>query len=270
MLKGSGKIARGVLQCRALVNEFSPDAVVGFGSFYTLPVLVAAKLQKIPIVLHEQNSIPGKVNRLFSPYARVTGLTFPESASHLKGPTRLVDFPLRSCGEDDPWRYFGLEPGRKTLLIFGGSQGAKRLNALFLEAVKELDDVQVLHFGVETTLYQELGIPHVVKPFEPKMHLALAIADLAITRAGAGTIAELNHTKTPAILVPFPYATDNHQEKNARAFVGGEVYIEKELSAETLVHAIRTFPFAEKRARLEQQKTTNPTLSSLIEEITNG
>ncbi len=273
LLRGSGHILKGVRQSQKIIRSFDPDIVVGFGSFYTLPLLVAAKLQNIPIVLHEQNAIPGKVNRLFSRFAHTTAITFPETANMLQGNARHVRFPIRPRLEDeDPWSYFGLEKGRLTLLVFGGSQGARRLNELFVEALPQLSGFQVLHFTGNFPvgdIYQKLGIPHCVKAFEPKIHLAMQIADLAVTRAGAGTIAELIEYETPAILIPFPFAAENHQEKNAMHFPGGATYLESALTAEKLAKAILSFPIEEKKQDLQQYKKScyHDSLTEVIKEL---
>ncbi|MCH9627424.1 MAG: UDP-N-acetylglucosamine--N-acetylmuramyl-(pentapeptide) pyrophosphoryl-undecaprenol N-acetylglucosamine transferase [Chlamydiales bacterium] len=274
VLLRSGHIVKGVQQSRQIVRSFAPDAIVGFGSYYTLPLLVAGVWQKVPIILHEQNTVPGKVNRLLSRFAKTTAITFPESSTWLRGKTQLVPFPLRPQPSGDPWSYFGLEKGKPTLLVFGGSQGADHLNTLFLDALPYLSDYQILHFTGKACdkiepLYQKRGPQYCVKPFEPMMHLAMQIADLAVTRAGASTLAELLDQQTPALLIPFPYATDNHQEKNARHFVGGEVYLEKELTAEKLAEAILRFPIKEKKEAMDtlKHKQTHISLAQVIEEV---
>lgn len=273
MLRGSRRILMGMRQSRKILRDFAPDVVVGFGSFYTLPLLLAAKQRKIPIILHEQNAVPGKVNRLLSRFAHTTTLTFPVQ---IRGATRLVHFPLRPrCKAEDPWKDFGLEKGRRTLLVFGGSQGARRLNELFLEALPYLSGFQVLHFTgtqVEGVEKHYENIPHCVRAFEPNLLEAMRIADLAICRAGASTIAELTETETPAILIPFPYATDNHQEKNARHFPGGEVFLEKDLTGKKLAETINAFPLEEKRRQIRQfkQKRNLMHLSDVIQDVLNG
>ncbi len=274
MLRGGRQIFKGVCESRKILRAFSPDIVVGFGSFYTLPLLLAAKQKGLPIILHEQNAALGKVNRLFSRFAHTTALTFPV---HVSGGARLVHFPLRAVQERlDPWEYFGLEKGKPTLLVCGGSQGALRLNTLFLSALPHLPGYQVLHFTGKNSENVEKhyeGIPSYVKPFESNLQLAMEIADLAICRAGASTIAELTETQTPALLIPFPYATDNHQEKNARHYPGGKVYLESELTGEKLAGLIKTFPLEEKKKQIQnfKQKRNLMHLSDVIQDVlTNG
>lgn len=278
LLRSASRIVKGSFQSHQIIRSFSPDLVVGFGSFYTLPLLLAAKMHRIPIILHEQNAHAGRVNRLFSRFAHTTAVTFPVD---LKGNLQQVRFPLRSQKKEDPWHYFGLERGEPVLLVYGGSQGALRLNELFLEAITHLSGYQVLHFtGDHFTgekcesiqrFYEKLGIRHCVKPFEPNIHLALEIADLAICRAGAGTIADLIEKERPAILIPFPHATADHQRKNGLHFVGGEVYVERELTAERLAKAISNFPLLEKKQAIQNYKKNNDLidLSDLIRDIIN-
>ena len=265
VLKKGIKIVKGLRQSLFILRRFAPDVVVGFGSFYTLPVLLAALKHKVPIILHEQNSIPGKVNRLFSKFSHTTTITFPESAKYLKGTPIEVAFPIRKKTFQEgmsAWDYFGLTPNQRTLLVFGGSQGAAKLNTLFLAAAEKLTlPFQVLHFtGKQTDVektkahYRKLGIRHCVKAFEPFLEEAMQIADMAIARSGASTIAELIESATPAILIPFPFATENHQVKNGDHFVkkvgGGWMYLEHTLDAETLA-AIITQGF-EKEAQIKK------------------
>lgn len=236
-------------QSLRILKEFQPDVVVGFGSYYTLPILLAAKCLRIPIVLHEANSIPGKVNRLLARVATVTGIHFPETAKFLGGSVVEVGMPLRAEFSLMPSRreeaalYYGLSPTRQTLLVFGGSQGAQAINALFPEALRGLD-LQVVHItGHEESAkameekYRASGFPVAVKGFETRMDLAWHLADLAVARSGAGTVAEMIEFEVPTLFIPFPYAADQHQDKNAETLVmhGRAVKLDqKGLSAEGL------------------------------------
>lgn len=233
------------------MRRFRPEVVVGFGSYHTMPVLLAARLLGVPIVIHEQNAFPGRVNRLMAPFARRVAVHFPESEEHLKTPCSWVGMPLRSSLKEKRARsealaYFGLEERRTTLLIFGGSLGAKKLNQLASEAAANLkEELQLIHLtGSEEEkeryerIYQESGVLAKVKSYETRMDMAWSAADLAITRAGAATIAELVEGSVPAITVPYPGAQDNHQELNARALfrktAGGVCLLERELTKERL------------------------------------
>lgn len=287
-LKALKHIFKGVLQSRKILRAFKPDLVVGFGSFYTLPLLLAALFERIPFMLHEQNAIPGKVNRLLARWAKTTAITFPGSSERLKGKTQETQFPLKKPIQSDAWTYFGLQPDKLTLLVFGGSQGAAQLNDLILKMVQKepLPPFQLLHFaGNNTSLaelercYKALGIIHTVKAFEPHMELALSIADLAITRAGAATIAELIEWEVPALLIPFPHASEDHQTKNGEHFVkcvqGGSLFSERSLDSNRLASVICSYTENErmqKKKNIQHYKLrqTLIPLSHLIMEISHG
>lgn len=231
--RSMGHIAQGVWQSTRIIKAYKPDLVVGFGSFYTLPTLLSAKLQNIPIILHEANRIPGKVNRLLSKYVALTGVHFPDTGQHLKGNTCQASIPLREgykigvISPAEARNYFQLDPDLLTLLVFGGSQGARAINQLFFDAAISLPasivrQLQVLHITGDSVLqkrlqdkYTEHGIKACVKVFETRMDMAWRAADLMVSRAGAGTVAEQLEFEVPGILIPFPHAADNHQEKNA-------------------------------------------------------
>jgi UDP-N-acetylglucosamine--N-acetylmuramyl-(pentapeptide) pyrophosphoryl-undecaprenol N-acetylglucosamine transferase len=211
----------------------------------------------VPIVLHEANSIPGKVNRYLSSWAEVTAVHFPETQHLLKGPSVEVGMPLRdgfrhaSIPREEAIRHFGLDPERKTLLVFGGSQGATSINRLVEGAVGQLNlqNFQILHIAGDVNILDELetfyatkNIRACVKPFENRMELAWQAAHIVICRAGAGAVAEQMEFEVPGILIPFPHAADNHQEHNADfmcATVGGAVkLLEKDLTASRLAACI--------------------------------
>lgn len=238
------QLTRGVRQSLLLIKEFKPSLVIGFGSFYSFPLLVAARLKKIPYLLVESNAIPGKVNRLFSASAKSSLLQFDACKQHLKGKCELADLPIwasdpneKTPTKEEALAYYGLEKGHFTLLVFGGSQGAMAIN----DAVSRLEvdfPIQVIHFsGGEEDLakrYHERGIKAVVKQFEDKMEYAWKAADLAICRSGASTLREVMAYRVPAILVPWPGATDQHQLKNAKLFANegaSQLVLEKELKA---------------------------------------
>ena len=254
LIKG-GKVAKGIVSSCQIIRSFSPNLVVGFGSFYSLPTLIAAKLCRIPFVLHEQNIIPGRVNRFLSRFATFSSVTFSETRGRLKGVTILTHFPLRfkEANKDVAYASLGLEKGRLTLLIHGGSQGAARINQLIFQAaclLKEaLPPFQVIHIvgskedeKRSQICWDRLGCPHYIRQFEHQMDLVMSVTDLLIGRAGASFLAEQIASETPGLLIPYPYATDNHQEMNANHFVhevlGGDFLIEREATPQLLVTKI--------------------------------
>jgi UDP-N-acetylglucosamine--N-acetylmuramyl-(pentapeptide) pyrophosphoryl-undecaprenol N-acetylglucosamine transferase len=259
VLKGLGSlwtIGRGIAESLRLLREIAPDLIVGFGSFYTFPVLVAAQMRRRPIVLFEPNAIPGKVNRLFSRFAQFSAVQFPLARQGMRGDVRVVDVPRGRGGLVDPARardYFYLRPHRPTILIFGGSQGSEAINRAVARATQGLaregEEFQVIHIaGTSASAqalrdhYQKMGIPSCVKAFEEKMDLAWSAADLVICRSGAVSVAEQIGFSVPAIFIPFPRAADNHQMANAQFVesLGGAVVMpEKHLSADGLQREIR-------------------------------
>lgn len=260
VFRAARKITSGIAESRRILKSFKPDVVVGFGSYHTLPVLAATRLLRIPMVLHEGNSIPGKVNKLFSRYARVTGLHLPEAAEFLKGKTLVTGMPLRGGydpkygSQEEARKYFRLDPNTFTFLVFGGSQGALALNLLFSNAIvdhlsKRTKRYQIIHLTGDAILAEELeqlyereGVRAYVRDFESNMDKAWQASDLIVSRAGASTIAEQMQMEVPGILVPYPHATDGHQDRNADHMVnevGGAIKCyEAELTSERLAEAV--------------------------------
>lgn len=247
------KIVKGFYESCKLIKRFQPDLVVGFGSYHTFPALLSAKWSKRPLLLHESNSIPGLVNRLFAPFAEAIAVQFTETAKHLRGQALPTRMPLRKAFREKKVprhtakAYFELDPEKLTLVVFGGSQGADAINRLVSESVRFLPpNFQVVHFtggwceGFKKK-YAELNVPACVKPFETQMEMAWQAADLLIARAGASTIAELIEFEVPSLLIPYPHAADNHQEHNARFLVDRQAAMmskESELDPEKLALAI--------------------------------
>ncbi len=252
---------RGASRARSFVK--GADAVLGMGGYVSVPVSLAANREKVPLVIHEQNAVLGLANRLAARWARVVGLSFREAGRHLPKRVRAVTVgnPVRAsiarAAERTPElrtearRELGLEDGRTTILIFGGSQGAVRLNraAIDLAAiVRDRADLQILLVaGVRNHAELQKEVPTsgplLVRsvPFLDRIELAYSVADLAVARSGATTIAELSTCGVPAVLVPYPYATANHQEANARALEragGAVVLLDEQTDGTTLAGVI--------------------------------
>ncbi len=285
-------LLQGVKESLKLLEEFSPDCVIGFGSFHAFPLLTAATLKKLPLILFESNRIPGKVSRLFSRFAKVTALYFPEAAKSLKGEHAFVEMPMQyQCTQGDPEearRYFGLDPSLPTLLVFGGSQGALAINALLMQVVEERSEIpfQVIHFvGKEEACqeirkhYEAFQVPACVKAFEPRMDLAYFAATLAITRSGAATLAELLTFKVPSVIIPYPHAAEGHQLENAKFLqdcVGGSLYYEeKNLDPGSFRDEVFSLLKQNSEKRIQMQRALEtfskeekrPSLSTLVQEL---
>jgi UDP-N-acetylglucosamine--N-acetylmuramyl-(pentapeptide) pyrophosphoryl-undecaprenol N-acetylglucosamine transferase len=210
------------------VARFRPRVVICTGGYVCGPVGIAAWIWSCPLVLQEQNSLPGITNRVLSRVSRQVFLAYPEAVLRVGGRERIrVGNPTRPglCRRDagDSRRGFGLRPERPTLLVLGGSQGARGINLAVKEALETLmtKDLQViwqsgkLQYEMATAAAQPWpGRVHVV-PFIQNMAEAYSAADLVIARSGATTLSELNLLGVPAILVPFPTAAESHQERNA-------------------------------------------------------
>lgn len=263
------KIGQGVWQSLCYLKKEKIDLVVGFGSYHSFPPLTAATLLRLPFVLCEANLLPGRVNRHFAKMAKWTAVQFLEASTLLSAKTEWVDFLCEkfrniTSSKKIAAAYFGLSETLPTLLIFGGSHGASRINQKIVEVIPRLPgQFQVIHLIGKKDNQQEIekvylqnNIPHVVKPFEDHMEHAYTLATFAIARAGASTLAELIYFQLPALLIPYPFATDNHQVKNGRYFVdtvqGGTLLEEKDLN--NLEQALEPFfdPkfLSEKRAKL--------------------
>lgn len=224
------KFWRAYRDSRKLIRDFRADAVLGMGGFTSTPPIMAGRRLGKPTFIHESNSIPGKANRLTARYCSAVFVGMEVCQKHFPGKTcHLVGTPvrdeLRKPGEPRAARQrFGLHPDRFTMLIVGGSQGARGLNRAVYAALPEFqpDEIQFLHLsGVEDeaevrAAYEKTGLTHHVAAFCDQMHDALHAADAALCRSGASTLSELAYFGTPAILVPYPHAAENHQTFNAQ------------------------------------------------------
>jgi len=260
IFKSVFQLVKGVKHSFSLLKKEAPDLVVGFGSFHSFPILCAARLQKKKVALFESNAFPGKVNRLFSASADYTAVVFPKAQDHLNGKVVEVAMPVRQAPHllsiEAAAGYYGLDPRYPILLIFGGSQGALAMNEQVLKSIELLKPhdhhFQVIHItGKPETVdtfknaYASLSIKACVKAFETNMPAAYQAASFAICRAGAATISELIAYEVPSILIPFPFAADDHQAKNAHFFqreVKGGVHLpEKGLTKQVLAMEIYRF-----------------------------
>jgi UDP-N-acetylglucosamine--N-acetylmuramyl-(pentapeptide) pyrophosphoryl-undecaprenol N-acetylglucosamine transferase len=226
-----------VVGCRPLVE--GSDVVVGMGGYVSVPVAVAAIQARRPLVLHEQNAVPGLANRALARAARTVALSFAEAERMFPRSARtiLTGNPVREpilavpsereVLAKEAREELGLDADRKTVLVVGGSQGALNLCRATVDALDRLGhrrDLQILlltgnaHLEAVTRSLVP-GREPIVRafPFLDRMELAYAVADLVVARAGATTIAELTVCGLPSMLIPYPYATGRHQEANARA-----------------------------------------------------
>ena len=221
-------LPRGVVRCFKILAEFRPQVVVGVGGYASGPGMAAALLKRVPTLAFEPNAMPGLANRLIGKRVSAAAVNFPPACTYFRN-AEVTGIPVRKeffAVADAP------RSGAPNLLIFGGSQGARVFNALLPQIVHELlaaiPGLTILHQAgakhVEATqaAYAASGADPVrwqVHPFLDEMSRRFAEADLVLARSGASTVAELSAAGKPALLVPFPFAADDHQRKNAEVMV---------------------------------------------------
>ncbi|UOQ61103.1 UDP-N-acetylglucosamine--N-acetylmuramyl-(pentapeptide) pyrophosphoryl-undecaprenol N-acetylglucosamine transferase [Leucobacter rhizosphaerae] len=234
-LRFPARFARAVREVRARIRERRIDVVVGFGGYAAAPAYRAARAEGVPVVIHEANAKPGLANRLGARSTEYVAVTFP--GTPIRG-ARVTGMPLRPeiTGLDraalrtSAREHFGLDPERTTLLVTGGSLGARAINQGISGAAAELvgAGVQVLHVWGGLTEVEDPGVAgyHVI-PYCDRMDLAFAACDLAVSRAGSTTVSELAGLGVPAILVPYGHG-NGEQRFNAASVVdaGGAILVE--------------------------------------------
>jgi UDP-N-acetylglucosamine--N-acetylmuramyl-(pentapeptide) pyrophosphoryl-undecaprenol N-acetylglucosamine transferase len=226
------RFARGILDCRTLFAEFKPAAVLGMGGFTSIAPIMAGRLSGLPVFVHESNAIPGKANRLNARLAGSWLAGFEECASRIPSvPCTVTGTPVRGAflrhpSREEALKKFGLSPERQTVLVMGGSQGAAGVNLAVMEAAARLErgSVQFLHITgmadeeAVATFYRSQRIPAWTGAFLHAMQDAYSAADLAIARSGAASLTELSFFGLPSILIPYPFAAEDHQTRNAEIF----------------------------------------------------
>jgi UDP-N-acetylglucosamine--N-acetylmuramyl-(pentapeptide) pyrophosphoryl-undecaprenol N-acetylglucosamine transferase len=243
-IKAIFKLPYSLIQSINIIKRFSPGFVLGVGGYSAGPVCLAARLMKIHGAIHEQNSFPGLTNRLLCRIMDMVFISFEESRAYFPaGAVFLTGNPIRSGFLTEKKEDIKNEKSF-TILVTGGSQGAKAINRAFLEALgilkdRGIDPLVIHHTGemdfnwvVEE--YQKRGLRGDIVPFIRDMPGAYRNADIFVGRAGAGTIFELAAMGKPSILIPYPYAANRHQEANARALAGiggAEMLLQDDLSA---------------------------------------
>lgn len=266
-LKGAAALLKSYFQCRKILADFRPDIVLGVGGYSSGPLLMAAGGIPCRRFIHEQNAIPGFTNKILARFVEKAFISLNESARYLPGgKSLLTGNPLRreiveSCGRQS-------EPStgnadNLNLLVFGGSAGAHSINMAMIEALPLLEDVrerlEITHQTGEQDLaemdaaYRSFGYSAQVLPFIHDMAGAYGKADLIVCRAGATTVAEVTACGKPCIFIPFPFATDDHQRKNAEALVekgAGFMLLNRDLSGSNLAHMLRDLLADRERLRL--------------------
>ena len=252
------KFISGLLACLKMCRSFKPDAVLGMGGFTSTGPILAGRMSGVPTFIHESNAIPGKANRLNAWLAQQVLLGFEECARYF--PNKVVEVtgtPIRDSLRKPVDRSCALENlrlknGWRTILVMGGSQGAHGINEAVAAALPRFAEkqVQFIHLtGKEDenhicACYQKEGIPAFVSAFYDRMEEAYTVADLAVARSGAASLTELSYFGLPTILIPYPFAAENHQFFNAEIFARhgvAEVLEESRVNGDTLSSLIDRF-----------------------------
>ncbi len=229
------KLLKSIRQASKIVKEFNPHAVVGVGGYASGPVLFAAQRKNIPTLVQEQNSYAGLTNKILARKANKICVAYPDmqkffpadKISYTGNPIRK-DILNLAGKKEKAFAHFGLETGKKTLLVLGGSLGSRTLNQAVLKDMKALNEVgyQVLwqsgkfYFKEMLDKTEAAGLKHIhLREFIREMDLAYAAADVIVSRAGALSVSELSLVGKPVIFIPSPNVAEDHQTKNAMAFV---------------------------------------------------
>ncbi|MDD2400611.1 MAG: undecaprenyldiphospho-muramoylpentapeptide beta-N-acetylglucosaminyltransferase [Clostridia bacterium] len=292
-IKAGWKAIKSFWDSRKLIRKYSPQLVIGTGGYVCLPVVWAAATLGIPTLIHEQNTMPGLTNKFLA--SRVNGvlLTFPESKKYfsakLKNRLYVTGLPVRASilqiEREEGLKHLGFSSKKITLLGIGGSRGAKSINNAMLHVCKKFKGdprLQILHITGQAgyskfcTKLRKAGINVVengnliIKPYLNDMGYALACTDLCVGRAGATFLSEMTIKGIPGILVPYPYATENHQEYNARTLVkdgAAEIILDKEITGESLLEAIENIIFDEEKLKIMAEKSKKAGKPEAIREI---
>ena len=241
MLKASKSIVKfpnSFFQARNIIKDFEPDIIVGTGGYVSFPIVLAGTFMGIKTIIHEQNAYPGLANRNLAKRVDRVLLTFPEASQYLDSENiKITGLPVRKqmmhTDKQQSRQSLGLDQNLFTILAFGGSLGAKTINNALLDFIdrsrgEKLQIIWITGEAAYEEIQEKLTEKYDLKTIRPQITLlpymnnmeqAMGAADLAVCRAGASTVSELEVIGLPAILVPFPFAADNHQEKNARALV---------------------------------------------------
>lgn len=299
MLKASKsliKFPKSFFQAFNIIKEFKPDVVLGTGGYVSFPVVLAGTFFNCKTMIHEQNVYPGLANRNLASRVDYIFLTFEETKKFLKGTQiKVTGLPVRQeiieVQKDVALRNLQLTD-KFTLVAFGGSRGAMSINNAMLDVLEKYkndEDIQIIwitggagYEDIKRKLEENIdleGMKLVLRlfPYMYNIEEALAVSDLAVCRAGASTLCELAILGLPAILVPYPYAAEGHQEKNARALKekkAAEMVIDEYLDGDTLykkVEYLRNNPNILEEMRANLRKEAKPqALRDIVEIIVNS
>lgn len=264
-----------IFRVRQLLKTAEIDLVFTTGGYIAAPAIIAARLEGIPVIIHEANFIPGKVTRWLSPFCHTVALGFEGTAQYLRrGKTLWVSTPVRQQFRSPQPLDLPIPEGVPLIVVAGGSQGAVAVNKLVRQCASPCLEkgAYIVHLtGDRDPDVDSFTHPHYFAlPFYDNMAGLLQRADLAVSRAGAGTLTELAITQTPAILIPFPYAAEDHQTYNGRVFLekgGAILYPQQQLTAQILQEKVLELLASPKRLQEMAQNMGKLALGDSAERI---
>jgi UDP-N-acetylglucosamine--N-acetylmuramyl-(pentapeptide) pyrophosphoryl-undecaprenol N-acetylglucosamine transferase len=276
---------KGMKQCRKIIQEKKVDVVLGMGGFTSFIPLYSGRKEKCRTLIHESNAIPGKSNKLNARYSDIVLCGLEACKPHfLEHPDiRVIGTPVRNSmrlqSKEDPHAFFKLDPSKKTLLIMGGSQGARGVNRVVGMTLEQFEKmgIQVLHIAGPTD-YEEVIDVYAKHPllaqhvaaFCHRMDLAYRVADLAIARSGASSMSELAYFGVPSLLVPYPTAAEDHQTRNAEIFDAtgaARLLPEKDLNQNVLADTVREILFDPKKSQAMKKAANSMATRNAAEKI---
>jgi UDP-N-acetylglucosamine--N-acetylmuramyl-(pentapeptide) pyrophosphoryl-undecaprenol N-acetylglucosamine transferase len=251
--------------CRSIYRKFKPQVVLGMGGFTSTAPVLAGRIRGVSTFIHESNAIPGKANRLTARMVRAVMLGFKECAPFFpKARTEVTGTPIRTelkpLDRQVARQRLGLRTDLPTLLVMGGSQGASGINQAIIKSLPFLHGapLQVIHLSgarderLVADNYGREKIPAYISAFHHRMEEVYSAADLLVARAGAASLAEFAAFSLPSILIPFPYAADDHQTRNAEIYARAQAAVlvkESEITGELLARKIRELIESPERIR---------------------
>ncbi len=247
------KLITSIFSAYKIVREYSPDIIIGMGAYISFPVIMSGKLHGKKIVIQEQNYVPGLTNKILSNIVDKIAVSFPESEKYFKNDKHKVVYtgtPIRRMDIVDKYKArteLGLEREKPTLLVFGGSLGATKINHVIVQTIKESEllrnKLQVIHltgdkdYETVKNMYEDFSDNVKVYAKYSEMYRLYSASDLVLSRAGGSTLAELIHFQKPVILIPYPSATNNHQYYNGQwlaKYGVAEYMLDNELTVEKI------------------------------------
>lgn len=274
-------IRKAIKRCKELMIEFKPDVVLGIGGYVTYPVMKAAKELGIKTFIHEQNSLPGKTNRVIGKHVDLIGISFPESASYF--PKEKTFYCGNPCAENAlsikamDKQSLGLSKNKKLVVIVAGSLGSSTLNAKMKEvliecATKPYEVLYITGKGFYDDFIKDLDIPKNVKiiPYLDNLSALFKNTDLVVARAGASTMSEIMALGLPAIFIPSPYVANNHQYYNALELKNknaADMIEEKDVTSFLLLNKIDAILNNEKRYEEMQKNVSKLGIKNSSEQI---